>query len=229
MVEQYRNFCPAKQYGEVSVNYQVYYRLKYNGDFEGLIDVGTLTGVILAETSLRETVQREETLIKRSRTMQKVENTEDGKKQLHQWCEELEDLRRKHSRQSLELYEMESRLPATILKQNYDSLRQNPIWYLREELVKDCSARNGCCSRSCGCCKTRYSTAERGRGIGHCTVECGCCSISRGFDYTVLEKKEIADQFTRMLWFKKPGYLLQIAEGYFWEIKPQLTQHKKKK
>lgn len=103
------------------------------------------------------------------------------------------------------------------VKWGYDLLREDPTWYLRKELIKDCAARNGCCSRSCGCCEKRQFTTERRKGIGHCTPECECCSTDRGFEFTTEEKREIERKLRTMLISKNAAFLLRMAHAYFSE------------
>jgi hypothetical protein len=33
------------------------------------------------------------------------------------------------------------------IKNLYDTVRRNTIWFMRKEMVQDCSGRGGCCSR----------------------------------------------------------------------------------
>ncbi|CAG7935789.1 unnamed protein product [Penicillium nalgiovense] len=65
------------------------------------------------------------------------------------------------------------------LRKGYNSVKSNPAWYLREELVEDCIGRRGCCSRGRGCCGRRRLFAKNGKGIGHCTAECTCYTRPR--------------------------------------------------
>lgn len=129
--------------------------------------------------------------------------------------EDLQVLHKRHELQNLELCEHEACIPRSRVKRSYDSVREDPAWYLRKDLVEECVERRGCCSRGCGCCQRRPSTTDRQRGIGDCTSECGCCVSHRGFEYSEQEKKAIADQRERMLKTEPPIYLLQMTEAYF--------------
>lgn len=73
----------------------------------------------------------------------------------------LEEVQKKYTLQEHQLYVAESMIPERPAKQNYDSLRRNPDWYMRHELIQDCKDRGGCCSRGCGCCAQRYLTFEK--------------------------------------------------------------------
>lgn len=114
------------------------------------------------------------------------------------------------------------------LRRGYMSVKSNPAWYLREELVEDCVSRGGCCSRDCGCCERRRLSAKNGKGIGHCTVECMCCIHDQGSEFTAEEKKDFNGWFGKMLRSNNPAFLLRITNAYFskplfWKIK---TKHK---
>lgn len=207
MFKNHGKFKPVSNYAD----YGTHYRFKYGKNLEYPAHI--FWDIILAEHALRRTVQREETLTKRS--LQKVASTEDDKIQLRQWYEELEALERTYIRQERDLYAFESLLPAKPLKRAYDSLRHNSAWYLREELVEDCVG----CSRNCGCCERRQFTSKRRKGIGHCTEECGCCLNDRGFEFTAEEKKEIEGQLKWRLRYYNPAYLLKLTEAYFSEPK----------
>jgi len=112
------------------------------------------------------------------------------------------------------LYYGEWRLPST-LKKAYDEIRQDPAWYLQKELIKDCIAKGGCCSRGCRCCENRHLNSERRNGIGHCTEQCGCCGSHRGSELTLEEVTDIADCFCEALYSSSPEYLLMMSEAYF--------------
>lgn len=116
-------------------------------------------------------------------------------------------------------------LPAKPLKELYDSLREDPKWYLREELVEDCKGRGGCCARECGCCEKRQATPGYTKGIGHCSVTCGCCIETRGFELTEQEEDMFHDNLHDMLWDENPAYLLKMTEAFFSkpESKPKIN------
>ena len=128
----------------------------------------------------------------------------------------------------LKFYEDECFLGTGSLRKGYKSVKSNPAWYLREELVKDCIGRGGCCRWQCRCCERRRLSAKNGKGIGHCTVECMCCIHDRGSECTAAEKKGIDDRFRQMLRCNNPSYLLRIGNAYFskplvWKIKTNKT------
>lgn len=200
MFESFGSFKPSKRYSEQNMNY----RFQYGKGLSCGIDI--FVDIIIAESALRESVQRQERL--------KIIYTDD-KEELRRYSEELEALRRKVKLQQRDLYNRESMLPRRPLKDTYDQIRQDPTWYLRKELIDDCIDRGGYCGRSCGCCENRHRVGERRKGIGHCTVECGCCASYQGFDSTEEEKKAIRDQLRVALWNRNPSYLLAMTEAYF--------------
>lgn len=187
--------------------------------------------IILAETSLRSTVQREDALNNKIRAVKKLADIDSNPsqlKQLKQLEKELEKLKKTRSHQVRTLYEWECMLRVGSLRRGYISVKSNPVWYFRKELVEDCISRGGCCSRDCGCCERRRLSAKKGTGIGHCTVECMCCIHDRGSEFTAEEKKDFNDRFGKMLRSNNPAFLLRIANAYFskplfWKIK---TKHK---
>lgn len=140
----------------------------------------------------------------------------------------LEKLKKTRADQVRTLYEWECMLRVGSLRRGYISVKSNPAWYLREELVEDCISRGGCCSRDCGCCERRRLSAKNGKGIGHCTVECMCCIHDQGSEFTAEEKKDFNGRFGKMLRSNNPAFLLRITNAYFskplfWKIK---TKHK---
>lgn len=183
-----QNFTPASNYHPRDTHNlmerYIQYKLKWKYDY------GMFARVICAEHYLRATIQREEALKAKIEASKKAGSIEEDRGQLGQLLEELESLQRKRSQQEREPYEAESMIPERPLKRIYDKLRQNPNWYMRKELVQDCIARGGCCSRSCKCCSQRPSHSKMRRGTGHCTVECLCCLAHRGFEIPADEKKE---------------------------------------
>ncbi|KAJ5489477.1 hypothetical protein N7539_004367 [Penicillium diatomitis] len=114
---------------------------------------------------------------------------------------------------SCRLDEMEMRLP-TLVKLNLISIRNDPMWYMKESLVKDCADRGGCCGRNCGCCELRarhtYET-----GIGHCTVECSCCFEFRGFAPSSQEAVQTIRDMDMSLKHPDAAYLVRLANGFF--------------
>ncbi|KAJ5833235.1 hypothetical protein N7474_001546 [Penicillium riverlandense] len=98
------------------------------------------TGIIVAENGLRQISQRQETLEARIQELANAANTEDQKKQLSEWDKELKILLRRFYIQERTLYLKEALIPED-LRQIYESMRKDPRWYLRQELVEDCAAR----------------------------------------------------------------------------------------
>lgn len=207
MCNTFADFRPVRHYGVDGYNFRLEYKkVEYGSD--------VFVGILTAERQLRELVQRLEKL-------QGKLFKGDDKSNIWRLKEEVETLGRSVLLQQHTLYKMEGELPAGPLKQTYDSLRRNPRWYCRPELVEDCIARGGCSSRGCGCCESRHFRTSH-RGVGHCTIECGCCSDYRGFEATPEMRKEIADGFQEMLYSPNPAFLLRMTEAYFSEpMQPQ--------
>lgn len=181
--------------------------------------------VVLADYTLRESVQRADYIEEQSHALQKMEviGNDKEKAQLQKLDEELRIIGRKICLHKRDLYEVEAKLMGCFGKLSYDLLRQDPEWYLRKELIEDCIDSGGCCGRQCGCCKNRHLNSKWKWGAGHCTAECGCCSSYRGSEYTEQEKKDIVDQLKRMLSREPPRYLIEMAMGYF--AAPDVPKH----
>lgn len=78
-------------------------------------------------------------------------------------------------------WKYKSKLPEGPWLRGFELWRSNPKWYMHRILCEGCEARNGCCSRNCGCCLKRLDNPERKLGVGHCTTDCPCCTKARGF------------------------------------------------
>lgn len=199
----------------------------YHG-LSSLYDANLLINIMRAEYSLRSTVQREDALNNKIRAAKKLLSVDDNDLQLDQLEEEWKKLKKTLSYQVRDLYEKECMLRTGSLRKGYISVKSNPAWYLRKELVEDCISKGGCCSRDCGCCERRQTSTKRGGGIGHCTVECMCCIHDRGSEFTEEEKRNFDDRFAKMLRSDNPAFLLRMANAYFskplvWKVK---TKHK---
>lgn len=73
----------------------------------------------------------------------------------------------------------------------FELWRSHPRWYMHRELIKECTSRQGCCSRDCGCCVSRKIDESRHLGVGHCTLECACCERARGFKISSKTKERV--------------------------------------
>jgi hypothetical protein len=171
--------------------------------------------VICAEYNLRATDQRVEKIKGEIKALEKFEIIGKKKTQVTDLEEELKCFQEKCWKQELELYEHETMIPERPLKQNYDSLRHNAAWYMRKELVADCVARGGCCSRKCGCCRQRHLDSGRKKGIGHCTEECACCCTYRDMEPSAKDKEEFAKRLRGRLQNDNPACSLRMANVYF--------------
>lgn len=148
-----------------------------------------------------------------------MENTPEDEKQLEQYSVDLKVAQKKYRAHELDLY-AEKCLLSPYLRDFWDHVRQNPTWYLREELVRDCIGRSGCCSRNCKCCQSRHLTAHRQKGLGHCTIDCWCCVNDQGFQYSAEERDKIEKQFQDTLENNNPNYLLGMIRAHFCRLPP---------
>jgi hypothetical protein len=67
--------------------------------------------------------------------MQKLESNNDDSNTLQKYEMEVEELKRGSVDMEAEMYAAESRFPEKPLKRTYYKIRQNPAWYLPEELL----------------------------------------------------------------------------------------------
>ncbi|CAG7969456.1 unnamed protein product [Penicillium olsonii] len=184
----------------------LYYR---RGANELYYEIEVFVDILLAEYCLREIVQREKLLKSKILLAERNGYKEAG-------ChEELIQLLRQYSKAEYDLYVAESRLPIGPVHKSYHTLRQNPVRFLRPELVEDCKARCGCCGRTCGCCRTRHEQSTRPKGLGHCTPSCECCINERGFEYSPEEITSFAEDFKNQLQDDNPAYIVQMADISF--------------
>lgn len=109
----------------------------------------------------------------------------------------------------------EAALPYGSLKSLYDSLREDPAWYLRKSLVEECAASGGCCGRKCGCCAKRLRRTSRKGMNGHCSLACKCCQVYQGCALEKPDLKEMDRQYKEALETDNPFFFLRIASAYF--------------
>lgn len=65
-------------------------------------------------------------------------------------------------------------------------------WFQSQFCQAECTARDGCCSRDCGCCKQSRNKARFFiYSHGHCTGDCGYCIAFRAFELVDKEKKRL--------------------------------------
>lgn len=184
------------------------------------IEASDIYDILIAEQALRENVQLEERLYNQVKAFRKAAAIETYRPQLKEAQKQLEKTRRRYPKKEYDLYQLESLLRLDI-KADYDNLRCDDTWYMREGLVQDCSRRGGCCSRQCGCCAQRHRSSQRNRGAGHCTVECGCCISFRGFDLPQAEKEKMGKVFLDNLSRMPSQHLLNMANWFFCPVRPQ--------
>jgi hypothetical protein len=174
-----------------------------------------ITDLIRAELALRELSQLEETLLHRVIALQKATAIESDRTQLENIKQQLEKTQGCFPRSERALYGAETMLDPS-LKKAYDSLRRDAKWFMREEMVQDCSDQGGCCSRGCGCCAQRH-ISKRKKGRGHCTMECWCCISFRGFELPVEEKVEIRNDFNNRIGLPGSSYFEKLG---IWLFRP---------
>lgn len=209
-----RHFTVTENFsGEVAYNAELFDKKMARSVYAW--DIHLFIRLFTAERELRMLVQREEHMRTKGRAYLKAINSTEDKVQVCELDSRLDELNRKYVEKELELHECELDLFERPLKEMYDNLRKDSTWYLRTELVEDCIAKGGCCSRDCGCCQKRHWTSKRNRGIGHCSVECGCCVMHRGFEMTQEQKENQRMRFAKKLHDENPNYLLHMIEAYF--------------
>ncbi|KAJ5707966.1 hypothetical protein N7488_007767 [Penicillium malachiteum] len=108
-----------------------------------------------SEQGMRKTVQLEETWIHRLKALQKSatvedDSTSDTKLQVDEINKQFLKIQVQYTEQEFKLYHEVSILPSK-WKEAYLDLRLNEKWFMRPEMVIDCSDQGGCCSRDCGC------------------------------------------------------------------------------
>ncbi|KAJ5880585.1 uncharacterized protein N7473_011638 [Penicillium subrubescens] len=184
--------------------------LYYRSDTVGPREIIEL---LLAEHALRELKQREEALKQRSIALQKAKAIESDSSELEDANAQLDETRKQIPRKEHDLYGAVSML-TSVLRKDYDSLRRNTKWFMRKEMVQDCSDRGGCCSRGCGCCSQRH-LSKGTKGDGHCTTECWCCTAFRGFEISKEDKIDMVKDFQSRLERNRSGYLIDMADWFF--------------
>ncbi|KAJ5723877.1 hypothetical protein N7488_001912 [Penicillium malachiteum] len=120
--------------------------IKWNQD---LCNPSTFSNMLVAKYALRESVQRKEMLQDKIRSLEKAAAIEPkGKVQLAKANSELDRDQIQVYRNQQALYRAEVRLLPRV-KEDYEKLRSDEDWYMREEMVQDCADKGGCCSRGC--------------------------------------------------------------------------------
>lgn len=196
--------------------YTKLYFLEY-GISQRQILPATIIEIILADHALRELKQREEALHHRLTALQKAKTLESDSSEFDNANEQLEKTRAQAPEKEYRLYRAVSMLDP-YFKNLYDNLRDNAQWFMRQDMVRDCSDRGGCCSRDCGCCSHRQ-LFKGTKGDGHCTTECWCCTVFRGFELSAIEKEAFSKDLRVLLETKGSAYLLTMANCFFRPLK----------
>lgn len=205
--DSYRNFKPADDYSH-STNFE------YGKGLQ--ISSTVFHEIIMCETILRELVQRLEKIENKIKELQVLQYpTKEDLSQLEIHEKKLALAKEIVIKSRFDLWVQEGHLPEKPLKRVYQQIRENPGWYLREELIKDCKSRGGCCGRSCRCCEKRASTSKPDYGIGHCSLSCWCCDKDRGSEIKCedVAKMELAN-FSSLA-DTNLARLLALTEAYF--------------
>jgi len=205
-----KGFEPVGNYAEQE---ELNRKLQYGKDVQCSADL--LAGIIISEHAIQETAQLEDQWKeKHQASLKSFLQGEDMA-----WIQECEETviyyRNCGGWFGRWIYHLETRLPRGTLKESYDKLREDPTWYLRKELVKDCAAKGGCCGRDCGCCAKRHLNSGRRRGIGHCSILCACCEVYRGSNFTDEQLSVLRELIIEGLGDPDPTYLLHMADAYF--------------
>ena len=177
-----------------------------------LCSPSSLADVFLAEQALRQHTQRIETLQNRARALRK-----DLAGKYDEADQEVEEAKVRREELDYSLYRAESMLSPR-LKLFHNLMRDDPGWFMRKEMVCDCSDQGGCCSRQCGCCGKRQHSVEK-RGMGHCTSECWCCLSFRGFDLSEQEKERRREDLRARLEDQGSPHLLSLSTWFFCPIR----------
>ncbi|CAG8148742.1 unnamed protein product [Penicillium salamii] len=190
------------------------------------IEKKMVANLLITEKTSREDAQRAEVLRLRIPALKKAWAIEpeaiQGKQtkcQLEQAENELEEIEARSGDTRYKIYQAEYMLQA-VLKEDYDALRNDPKWYMREGLVQDCVDQGGCCSRQCGCCAKR-DLSQNKKGSGHCTFECGCCIAFEGRELTKEQKKERRKDFRDDLERCNSQLILRMADLFIHPLKHQ--------
>ena len=186
-----------------------------------------LTELFLAEHAVRELIQREERLnhkviaLKKAMVIESNENFDAT--EFDNANQQLKETQAEYPSKEYALYRAEYRFHLSF-KDLYNSLRRDSKWFMREEMVQECSDRGGCCSRECGCCERRH-LSKRKKGRGHCTIECGCCIGFRGFELPEEQKQGMSKDFETMVNEFNSAHTIHLANCFFCPLnKPQLSR-----
>lgn len=169
--------------------------IKYRG---GLYKPSVFADMLVAEHALRGTVQREEMLQHKVQALQKAADIEpEGKIQLAEANSQLDESRVQCYHRQQALYRAEAMFP-TFVKRDYDILRTDDVWYMREEMVRDCSDRGGCCSRGCGCCVFEEINHKDAKGGVTVLQSAGAARSNEASSFQMRKRKRFSE-ITRCL------------------------------
>jgi hypothetical protein len=198
-----KGFEPVGNYAKETVENR---KFQYGKDVQCSSELLAL--IVTAEQIIQEFAQLEDQWKEEHHTLLKNFSQGEDIAKIHECEEVIEGARNWGDWGGRLLYHLENRLPRGTLKKSYDKVREDPTWYLRKELVKDCAARGGCCEK-------RRLNSDKKRGIGHCTLRCICCDRHRGTAFSQEQEDELRTMMQECLYDPDPTYLLEMADAYF--------------
>lgn len=187
------------------------------------VDMEQILAILRLDHNIRLLDQREESLNYKARALKKTTDIRNDIEQVSvkDFDSKIMGTQAQRVKNEYTMFRLVSGLPRW-LKDSYQELRRDPLWYMREEMVDDCADRGGCCSRGCGCC-SRRSLSENTKTRGHCTMECWCCSSFRDPSLTEEDQVSIARDLEKLLESRR--YVCNMANWYF---RPMNLKHKLK-
>ncbi|KAJ5890545.1 uncharacterized protein N7473_006773 [Penicillium subrubescens] len=133
-----KGFEPVGNYAKEKVKNR---KFQYGKDVQCSSDL--LVAIIILEQAIQELAQLEDQW--KEEHQASLKSFSQGEDMA--WIQECEEMIMYHRNLGdwvgRILYHLEVRLPRGTLKNSYDKLREDPTWYLRKELVKDCVAKDG--------------------------------------------------------------------------------------
>lgn len=174
------------------------------------VNADKILTILRLDHEIRVLAQREESLGYKARALKKTTDIEDNVEQ-KDYDSEIKCTRVQRFKKECHMFRAVTVLPPC-LKHDYKSLRLNPLWYMREEMIDDCADQGGCCSRGCGCC-ARRSLSQDTKTRGHCTLECRCCASFRDPDLTKKDLESIESHRGQLM--EDYRYSCEMANWYF--------------
>ena len=181
-----------------------------------------LSDLLLAEYKFRTYAQFKEWISSEVGLKMQLSDCKNDNRSYRSLCIDYLHVNTQYAMTEMTLYHKEAAMPFDTLRKVYDHLREEPDWYMRRPLVRNCADRGGCCAHSCGCCQKRKDDLPR-RGVsGHCTPGCMCCYDRKrqGQSWTAEEFDDIFKYEGELLESDSPFYLQHLASLYFKPLSP---------